>query len=61
MRRCGLPTCFTPWTALPFKALITGADLPNAFQYFIAIERLLDAEVTPGEGLLVLAGYAIIY
>ncbi|PRY69576.1 Sap-like sulfolipid-1-addressing protein [Glaciihabitans tibetensis] len=56
-----LPTWFTPWTALPFGALLTGADLPNAFPYFIAIERLLDAQVTPGEGLLILAGYAVIY
>jgi hypothetical protein len=56
-----LPVWFTPWTALPFGALLTGADLPNAFPYFIAIERLLDAGLTPGEGLLVLAGYAVIY
>ncbi|MWV51411.1 hypothetical protein GRS96_19250 (plasmid) [Rathayibacter sp. VKM Ac-2803] len=56
-----LPSWFTPWTALPFGALLTGADLPNAFPYFIAIERLLDARLTPGEGLLVLAGYAVIY
>jgi hypothetical protein len=56
-----LPSWFTPWTALPFGALLTGADLPNAFPYFIAIERLLDARLAPGEGLLVLAGYAVIY
>ena len=56
-----LPAWFTPWTALPFGALLTGADLPNAFPYFIAIERLLDAGVTTGEGLLILAGYAVIY
>lgn len=57
----GLPSWFTPWTALPFGALLTGADLPNEFPYFIAIERLLDAQVTPAEGLLVLAGYAVVY
>lgn len=56
-----LPDWFTPWTALPFGALLTGADLPNAFPYFIAIERLIDADVTPAEGLLMLAGYALIY
>lgn len=56
-----LPAWFTPWTALPFGALLTGADLPNAFPYFIAIERLIDAQVTPGQGLLVLACYAVIY
>ncbi|MFD3448651.1 GAP family protein [Microbacteriaceae bacterium 4G12] len=56
-----LPAWFTPWTAFPFGALLTGADLPNAFPYFIAIERLIDAGVTAGEGLLVLVGYAAIY
>jgi hypothetical protein len=56
-----LPRWFRPWTALPFGALLTGADLPNAFPYFIAIERLLDARVTPEEGLLILGGYALIY
>ena len=56
-----LPAWFTPWTALPFGALLTGADLPNAFPYFIAIERLLDARLSAGEGLLVLAGYAVVY
>jgi len=56
-----LPAWFTPWTALPFGALLTGADLPNAFPYFIAIERLIDADVSTGQGLVVLAGYALIY
>lgn len=56
-----LPAWFTPWTALPFGVLLTGADLPNAFPYFIAIERLIDAQATPTEGLFVLAGYAVIY
>lgn len=60
-RPIALPAWFTPWTALPFGALLTGADLPNAFPYFIAIERLLDARLTPGEGLLVLAGYSVVY
>lgn len=56
-----LPPRFTPWTALPFGALLTAADLPNAFPYFIAIERMVTAGVAPGPGLLVLAGYAVIY
>lgn len=41
--------------------MLTGADLPNASPYSLAIERLLDARLTPGKGLLVLAGYAVIY
>lgn len=56
-----MPLRFSPWTALPFGALLTGADLPNAFPYFIAIERLVDSQVPSGQGLLVLAGYAVIY
>jgi len=56
-----LPAWFTPWTAAPFGVLLTGADLPNAFPYFIAIERLIDAGTTPAQGLGVLAGYAVIY
>lgn len=60
-RRIELPAWFSPATALPFGALLTAADLPNAFPYFIAIERLVDAGVGTAEGLLVLAGYAVIY
>jgi hypothetical protein len=56
-----LPAWFTPWTALPFGILLTGADLPGAFPYLIAIERLLDAHLTTGEGLLIVAGYTVIY
>lgn len=56
-----LPTWFGPWTAAPVGLLATAADLPNAFPYLIAIERLTAAEVEPGSGLLVLVGYALIY
>jgi hypothetical protein len=56
-----LPTWFRPATALPFGVLITAADLPNAFPYFIAIERLVDAGVPNWQGLLVIAGYTFIY
>lgn len=57
----GLPSWFGVGTALPFGVLVTGADLPNAFPYFIAIERMIDADTSAGVGLLVLAGYAVIY
>ena len=36
-----LPAWFSPATALPLGVVMTGADLPNAFPYFIAIERLI--------------------
>jgi cytochrome c biogenesis protein CcdA len=56
-----LPAWFTPWTALPLGAVVTAADLPNAFPYAIAIERLVSSGITTPQGLLVLAGYALIY
>ena len=40
---------------------MTAADLPNAFPYFIAIERLVDSGAPVWEGLLVLAGYTVVY
>jgi cytochrome c biogenesis protein CcdA len=57
----GLPSWFGVGTALPLGVLVTGADLPNAFPYFIAIERMIDANITTGTGLLALVGYAVIY
>lgn len=40
---------------------MTAADLPNAFPYFIAIERMVAAEVPPGTGLAVIGLYTLIY
>jgi len=56
-----LPAWFTPWTALPLGAVVTAADLPNAFPLAIAIERLVSSGVAPAAGFVVLAGYALIY
>lgn len=56
-----LPAWFSPVMALPFGVVVTAADLPNAFPYFIAIERLVDADIGLGAGLLVIVGYAVIY
>ena len=47
--------------ALLFGALLTGAGLPNAFPYFIAIERMVSTDAGIGTGLLVLLGYTIMY
>lgn len=41
----GLPEWFTPVTPAGLGVVMTGADLPNAFPYFIAIERLLAAGI----------------
>ena len=56
-----LPRWFRPITALPFGVVITAADLPNAFPYFIAIERLVDTGIPTWQGLLVITGYTLIY
>lgn len=60
-RPVALPSWFGPWTAAPLGVLATGADLPNAFPFFVAIERLAAAEVPTGAGLTVLALYALVY
>ncbi|MEU4835915.1 GAP family protein [Streptosporangium sp. NPDC023615] len=56
-----LPSRLGPWTAAPLGMLVTGADLPNAFPYLIAIERLNAAHVPTGAGIVVLAFYALVY
>jgi cytochrome c biogenesis protein CcdA len=57
----GLPAWFTPLTAGGLGVVMTGADLPNAFPYFIAIERLLSAGIATPTAVLVLALYALVY
>lgn len=56
-----LPAWFSPRTALPFGVLLTAADLPNAFPYFISIERMVANEVSQSSGLLIILGYTLIY
>lgn len=56
-----LPDWFTPATAAGLGVIMTGADLPNAFPYFIAIERVLAAEIHATSAVLVLAAYGIVY
>ena len=56
-----LPSWFGVWTAFPLGILVTGADLPNAFPYFIAIERLLAAGITTSTAVVVLSAYALVY
>lgn len=56
-----LPGWFSPATALPLGVVMTAADLPNAFPYFIAIERLLAAGMALAPAAAVLAGYAFLY
>lgn len=56
-----LPAGFGPWTAAPLGVLVTGADLPNAFPYLVAVERLVAADVASATGVGVLALYAVVY
>lgn len=56
-----LPAWFTPATAAGFGVIMTAADLPNAFPYFIAIERLLTAEVGIAHSVIVLLAYGVVY
>ncbi len=56
-----LPAWVGPWTAAPLGVLVTGADLPNAFPYLIAIERLVSAEVAHGSAAVVLLAYGVVY
>jgi hypothetical protein len=60
-KRVRLPDWFSPATAIGLGAGMTAADLPNAFPYFIAIERLLNAHVGGLTGVAVIAGYAAVY
>jgi hypothetical protein len=56
-----LPAWFSPRSALLFGVVITAADLPNAFPYFITIERMVSLDVNQNTGLLIILGYSIIY
>ncbi len=56
-----VPRWVTPLTAAPLGVLMTGADLPNAFPYVIAVERLVNAGAAPAAALLVITGYAVVY
>jgi hypothetical protein len=40
-----VPDWINPLTAAVLGLFMTGADLPNAFPYFIAIERIVNADV----------------
>ncbi|WAB84637.1 GAP family protein [Microcella daejeonensis] len=60
-RPIALPPWFTAGAAIPFGMMLTAADLPNAFPYFIAIERMVSTGVEPAVGLLVILGYTAVY
>jgi hypothetical protein len=56
-----VPGWVNPPSAALLGLVMTGADLPNAFPYFIAIERIVNADVGSTRSLLIIAGYALVY
>lgn len=56
-----LPSWVNPWSGLPIGALATVADLLNGFPMFLAVERIINAEVPSSTGVLLLMGYSVIY
>ncbi|MCD0443123.1 GAP family protein [Glycomyces sp. A-F 0318] len=56
-----LPPWVNVWSALPFGALATLGDLPNAFPMLLAVERLVDADVAAAAAVAVLVGYTLVY
>ena len=56
-----VPGWVNPASAAVLGLVMTGADLPNAFPYFIAIERIVNADVGATRSFLIIAGYAVVY
>jgi Sap, sulfolipid-1-addressing protein len=56
-----VPGWVNPLSAGVLGLVMTGADLPNAFPYFIAIERIVNADVGTTRSLAIIAGYALVY
>jgi len=56
-----VPGWVNPLSAAALGLVMTGADLPNAFPYFIAIERIVNADVGTTRSLMIIAGYAMVY
>ncbi len=56
-----VPGWVNPGTATLLGVLMTAADLPNAFPYFIAVERLVNADLDPLPATAALAGYSLVY
>lgn len=56
-----VPGWVNPLSAAVLGLVMTGADLPNAFPYFIAIERIVNADVGTTRSLMIIAGYALVY
>lgn len=56
-----LPAWFSPLTAVPIGVAATIADLPNAFPLFLAVERLVAADLDRQVGVVALCGYTVVY
>ncbi|MEV0455833.1 hypothetical protein [Catellatospora methionotrophica] len=56
-----VPSWVNPLSAAVLGLFMTGADLPNAFPYFIAIERIVNAGLGTTPSMMIIAGYALVY
>ncbi len=56
-----LPMWVNPYTGAALGALMTAADLPNAFPLFFAIGRLVAADLSDATVVLLLVAYVFIY
>lgn len=56
-----LPMWVNPYTGPALGALMTAADLPNAFPLFFALGKLLAADISNGAAVAILLAYTFIY
>lgn len=56
-----LPRWFSPLTAVPIGVAATVADLPNAFPLFLAVERIVVADLDRQVAVAALCGYVTVY
>jgi len=56
----GLPRWFSPATAVALGALGALGDLPTAFPFLLALERLVSAHVPAATAVLALVGYLVV-
>ncbi|SDO48685.1 GAP family protein [Alkalicoccus daliensis] len=55
-----LPGWVNPWTAFPFGILLMLMDIPFSFPMFLAVERLVELEITPQIASLTLFVYTLV-
>ena len=56
-----LPAWINPYTGILLGALATVADIFNAFPLFLALDRIVEVDVSAGTAVLTLVVYSLIY